>query len=580
MELTERLRRLPLFEHLSEDHLQLIADLCERHVAKPRTRLTRQAELGATYFLIDEGECVIRRIDERGMMRPVGMLKPGDGFGTASLFLGERRDATVVALTEVHYWTLHRNDLEDLLADEPSLRNELNIPPEIRDRLGAPRYPWLERGESIILNTHRHWIALVRSLWASTVAVILYVTALILLASGGRTHLPWATLWLPLLPVYGGGVLWHWIDWRNDYFAVSTRRVSHCERVALFYESRQEAPLDRIQNINVERGPLGQLLGFGDLTVQTAADVGAIMFTFMRQPERVREAIWSEVSRAQSMRRAAERERIRQALRAHMDLEADELKAEVAPDETPIDLMEELEPPEVKPGLVPKALIWLAKRELIPQTRIEEPGQVTWRKHWIFLVIHAVPPLILTIAAGSLALLVLFGAEVPVVSWIPYRELVLLLLTILGMGWLWWDYTEWGNDLYTVTEERIIDVEKRPLFFSEARREASLGMIQNVSLEIPNPVASVFNYGNVLVQTAGAGDFTFDRAPNPRGVQAEIFRRMQAFRERQQEREAERRRAELAEWFGVYDELKGEQPPATGEEPQEGEEPPQRDRWW
>ena len=83
------------------------------------------------------------------------------------------------------------------------------------------------------------------------------------------------------------------------------------------------------------------------------------------------------------------------------------------------------------------------------------------------------------------------------------------ILTLVMMGWFWWEATDWSNDLYIVTRDRIIDVEKHPLKLSEERREASLGMIQNVSLRMPSIFANLFQYGDVLVQTAGAGEFTF-----------------------------------------------------------------------
>jgi len=87
------------------------------------------------------------------------------------------------------------------------------------------------------------------------------------------------------------------------------------------------------------------------------------------------------------------------------------------------------------------------------------------------------------------------------------------------------------------------------------RREASLSVIQNVRFVIPHFGAAILGYGNVIIQTAGKGDFTFDRVGNPGEVQAEIFRRIEAYRARERQREAAQRRQEMAEWFAVYKEL-------------------------
>jgi len=65
----------------------------------------------------------------------------------------------------------------------------------------------------------------------------------------------------------------------------------------------------------------------------------------------------------------------------------------------------------------------------------------------------------------------------------------------------------------------------------------------------------MLNYGDVVVETAGPGQFAFRRVGRPREVQREIFRRIEAHREAQREREASRQRNELTEWFDVFQEL-------------------------
>jgi len=119
-----------------------------------------------------------------------------------------------------------------------------------------------------------------------------------------------------------------------------------------------------------------------------------------------------------------------------------------------------------------------------------------------------------------------------------------------------------------VTDDRIVDVEQRPFSLHSERREASLSVIQNVRFVIPHFWAALWGYGNVVVQTAGTGDFTFDRVHKPAEVQAEIFRRIEAYRERGRQQEAARRRQEMAEWFAVYRELQepsAAAPSATGD---------------
>ncbi len=569
MDLIERLRRVPLFQRLSEEHLRLLAEICEERTVPAGTVLCRQADLGATLFIVDRGEAIVHRVNEQGLRRPVGVIHAGEAFGLTSLFLGEPRDATVTALTEMHLWLIQRPAFAQLLAREPRLRRELLIPERILARLRAPRYPWLEPGELVIHHTRRHWVVFARSIAFLTFIVVAY---LVLMSALQRaTHaLNLALQLLPVFFLYGLDLLWHWVDWRNEYFAVTTRRITHRERVALLYESRDEAPLDRIQNLNVQRGFWGSLFSYGTLTVQTAAQAGTMIFDFIPAPDKMAEAVFEQLDRARATRRAAERQLIREELGQHLNLETSAALAEMEAQGQPVDYVEEAaETPEIHPGKIVQVLTWMSQMGFLPQTRIETPDTVTWRKHWLFLIGDVITPLLLCLVMGVLTILALLGQFRFITSVFPYFTLITLFFALFGAGWFWWESTDWGNDLYIVTNERIIDMEKRPLFFAEQRREASLGVIQNVSLKIPNIIAGVFNFGDVVVQTAGAGEFTFDGVPNPREVQREIFRRMEAYREAQREKEAARRRAEMAEWFGVYDELRrqgqgqGETPPPT-----------------
>jgi len=561
VDLVGLLRRAPLFQRLSPQGLALVAGLAEERSYRPGMHLIRQADIGATFFLVAEGEAIVQRVDEHGFQRPVGMLRAGDSFGITSLFVAEPRDATVTARTEMRVWIIRRGPFQGLLQAYPRLRRELLIPKYVLNKLRAPRLPWQAPSELIVYYAHRHWIVFARALLAPTLLAILILYGLTWLVARGYLSgvLSWAGVLVAL--GYGAAAFWRWIDWRNDYFAVSNRRICYRERVALFYEARNEVPLDRVQNINLVTGFWGKRLGYGTLTVQTAADAGSMVCDHVPRPEEMRDAIWEQSARLRATLHATERWKIRQALAAQMGLDTE--SEEGSPDEIPVDMITDDEEDQTDLKWKGRLASWMEGLDLWPKVSIETPESVTWRKHWIFFLRSVSLPLLFFFASGVFAVLGFFGIPASVVRALPIYPFVLLALTVGAGAWLWWEYSDWGNDLYIVTDERIIDIEKRPLSLSTQRREASLAMIQNVQFEIPNFWASLWNYGNVIVQTAGAGDFTFDRVPNPRAVQNEIFRRMQVYRDRLREQEAARRRRDMAEWFTVYEELRGKDGPAS-----------------
>ena len=577
MDLIELLRRTTLFSRLRQEHLALVADLCEEHRLQPGMLLCRQADIGTTLFLIDAGEAVIEHVDERGYQRPVGMLRAGDHFGLHSLFLAEPRDATVTATTAMRVWTIRRADFAALLAERPEIRRHLLVPGDIEERLKAPRYAWLEAGEQIVYFCRRHWATLLAPAFGVAMGLLAFGLALGLV----RGWLPainplWP--WSVALGICGLVLLWYWMDWRNDYFAVSTWRVSARERVVLLYEARNEAPLERIQNINVIFDFMGRQLGYGNLIIETAA-AGRMVFDHIPAPERMRRAIWDQIEKTQRTRQAFQRRLVQETLATHLGLSLGEVPADLAESGATLDEVTLQEDARPQAGWLSKALMWLGEMEILPRTRIEDGDSVTWRKHWIFLLQGVALPALLFALLAATSVLGFFGWPALLVTWIPYYPYILLVLALVSLGWLWWEANDWGNDLYIVTRERIIDVDRKPLWTKSQRREASLGMIQNVRSEQPTFVATLFNYGNVIVPTAGEGPFTFERVANPRGVQNEIFRRIDAFREAQRQQERARQREDLAEWFSVYDRLKnttthpGKAQSPTDEAPASGQAP-------
>ncbi|MHB1294159.1 MAG: cyclic nucleotide-binding domain-containing protein [Anaerolineae bacterium] len=559
MDLTQLLRAVPLFGRLSPEYLARIAALCELRTVRTGTRLCRQADRGATFFLLGEGEAVIHRIDEKGSQRPVGMLRAGDSFGVTSLFLSEPRDATVIAVTDLRVWLIKRSAFQTLLADHPRLQHDLEIPEEIQRKLRAPRFPWMEPAEVVLMYTRRHWMFCARRVIIAALVLTIFALVVQGLVGPGNLSVNPLFLLLPATAVFAVACVWYWFDWHNDVFVVTTWRVSHQERIAFLYESRDEAPLDRIQNVAIARDFFGALGHFGTLTIETAAEVGKLRFDRIPYPDRMSEAIFSQMARLLAARRAAERYVIRDELSSRLKLHASAPVAEQRPtDERPYDEYHvnlPMSASEVTPG----GLMMLAKRlgalRIMPHAPHENADELIWRKHWIFLFGTVLWPALIALAALVATGLGLLGIPAGLKAAVPTYPLYALLIAVASAGWFWWAEHDWANDLYILTRERIIDVEKRPLFFAEQRREANISKIQNVSLRIPNVLAATLNYGDVLIQTAGSGEFTFTSVPNPREVQREIFRRLEAYREDQRLQELARRRSEMGEWFTVYDEL-------------------------
>ncbi len=224
MDLERAFAQIDLFSNLSQENLWQVIAIAEEHHVEAGVQITRQADLGAAFIYIESGEAVIERINEQGQKRPERPVGAGYSYGVTSLFVGEPRDVTITTVSPAHIWMIHRAPFQALLASDPGLRRQLRLPPNVVELLRAPRFPWLDQGEYVMLHARRHWLIFARSVALITLAVLAYLAFLAWSVLHWRDFA--VSLWVALLPVVGlyvPALIWFWVDWRNDYFAVTTR---------------------------------------------------------------------------------------------------------------------------------------------------------------------------------------------------------------------------------------------------------------------------------------------------------------------------------------------------------------------
>ncbi|MBI2641630.1 hypothetical protein HYW87_03490 [Candidatus Roizmanbacteria bacterium] len=85
-------------------------------------------------------------------------------------------------------------------------------------------------------------------------------------------------------------------------------------------------------------------------------------------------------------------------------------------------------------------------------------------------------------------------------------------------AYIWFNFLGWFFNVGIITNERIIDVDFHSVLYKEVT-EAQLGKVEDVTAKSGGFFASVFNYGNVFVQTAGTEvNIEFYNVPKPSEV--------------------------------------------------------------
>jgi hypothetical protein len=182
--------------------------------------------------------------------------------------------------------------------------------------------------------------------------------------------------------------------------------------------------------------------------------------------------------------------------------------------------------------------------------RYEVGGTITYRKHWIVLLQKTWKPLLvmLLILLG----LIYVGVRFPGIALVSPLYLIFLWVPILVAVFLWglYHYVDWRNDIYVVTMESIMDIERKPLS-REDKKSAPLANILSLEHTRVGILGLLFNYGTVTINI-GADQFTFNDVYNPAQVQHEIFDRMYAQRQRKEEAEARKERERIVDSLTTY----------------------------
>jgi CRP-like cAMP-binding protein/uncharacterized membrane protein YdbT with pleckstrin-like domain len=590
VDIVQRLKGVPLLSTLSDQRLRLLAGYVSLVYYRPGDTISRQGEPATGLLILDDGEAVIRRQIGQGRPRPVGYRKaqredarmagPGNTlesiyFGDHALLSDEIRGATVEATKPSTWIILARQDFQRFLADAGLAVADLKQVAKQSEQVSAPHPADVDRLE-LPFETQRHWI--VQVMQVAPLAIVVIGVLLVLVADFFWSNPPellrgvvmWAGIGLLVLLI--PWTVWQYINWRNDTFTVTNEGVAHIERVPFPFpsENRYEVPLAQIQNVNIHVSAIGRVLGYGNLSLDTAAVRGQVTFTRIPQPGHVQELIQRAAAEARSGREVQLRQSIRQQLEDQ--LEPDRLKPEV-PESV-------LVPAEARLAGARRQRRERKGRKWV-RFEIRENGRVTWRKHWLNLLRRTGLPVLALLLATYLvvAQILLFLTQkalnlpnplrLPPMAMLEFSGglfLAMLFLWVVALLWVVYQYQDWRNDIYIVTDNEVIDVERDlaifPFwnFYTESRQQASLDKVQNVNLRIPNLIASALGFGDVIVQTAGAeGSLDFLFVGNPRHVQAEILRRLSAYQERRRQREFKDRWGGMAEWFETYKKLTDEE---------------------
>jgi len=536
------LRRIHLFRDLDDEALTVIAGMLKEESHKEGEVIFSQGSDADRFYIIYQGKVNITRI-HRKEEQELASLIGGDYFGEEGLLSNGKRSATVSTIEQTYLFMLDRDEFKAIIKKYPKLKAAFEVSVASRKLSRDLQFNWLRPDEVIYFVARKHEVLLFQALTGPLVALSVPILLFIYFF---LTRSFFAIFGAGILLVADGGwALWNWVDWGNDYYIVTNERVIWLEKVVGIYDSRQEAPLSTVLSVGVETDVTGRLLDYGHVIVRTY--VGKIPFHHVSHPYEAAHMVEEQWTRTKHSASRMEKEAMRNVLRQKMGLTVETQS-------------------EQPPKLDVKAAPTFYRRSILKviganwfKLRQENGGTVTYRKHLYVLWQQVWQPtlLIILLALGILARLITL-VRTPGERLFDFSNgfkvdtIVIALPVVMIPLVVWWiyQYIDWSNDIFQVTPDQILDIDRKP-FGSEERRAAPLENILSTEAHRYGLAGYFLNFGTVEI-TVGGTHLDFVDVLDPVGVQADIDRRREARIKQKRDAEANAERERMSDWLVAY----------------------------
>jgi uncharacterized membrane protein YdbT with pleckstrin-like domain len=134
----------------------------------------------------------------------------------------------------------------------------------------------LKQDEKKLLIIRQHWIKLVP-------AFLVWLIAAVLLILFADTTGLIITLVTALYPMY------EYLNWKNNLWCITNLRV--VDESGFFSRYSKESPLDKINNVEYDQTIWGRIFGYGNVDIQTAAELGETTYHLIHHPKLLKDTI-------------------------------------------------------------------------------------------------------------------------------------------------------------------------------------------------------------------------------------------------------------------------------------------------
>ncbi|MCP4142610.1 MAG: cyclic nucleotide-binding domain-containing protein [Chloroflexi bacterium] len=528
-----------LFQGISEDHLFDIAERLETIEIDEGTEIFAENVPAEDFYLVFSGEIEVSNAEDG---QKTAIFRHRDFLGEEALLAQEKRQTSVKAKSNAVLLKLSKEYFVEIPGALSFLQEKLSVSVKCKKLSKELHFDWVEKDERIHFVVRKHpivfWKGFVLSVFLGVFGLVSGVWGM------------WVGSIFGLLGSAGGILaffilgIWYWVDWRNDYYIVTNKRVVWLEKVVGIHESRQDSYMHEILSVGSDADFLGDMLGYATLSVKTK--VGSMDMHYAphaRQARALVEELWHH---------ATEREERKKEEELYLAI-ADRIKKSEIVD-APVKERKtsgKVITPKKESVFFRNNAKQKKKRHLL-DLRYQEGKEIIYRKHWVMLLKRAFLPLSLTLFLFGYALfelyLIIFVRSQAAMA-ISFTVL-LILGGIASLGWLIYQYMDWSDDIFKVTPNKIFDIDRKPLGDVQSR-SAPLENIESTEYKRSGLISIIFNYGTVYIHI-GAEEFEFENVFDPASVQQDINRRHMAHMKKKKAADGRAERDQMLEWMVAY----------------------------
>ncbi|KKQ23696.1 MAG: hypothetical protein US40_C0007G0010 [Candidatus Roizmanbacteria bacterium GW2011_GWC2_37_13] len=123
----------------------------------------------------------------------------------------------------------------------------------------------------------------------------------------------------------------------------------------------------------------------------------------------------------------------------------------------------------------------------------------------VILLLRAHPITQLPWIINSIILfIILFGINFVIPSFLSFNQIFVLNCFVLAfiLSYIWMSFLNWYFNVGIITNRRVVDIDFHGILYKEVT-VARLNKIEDITVKSGGYFASLFDYGNVFIQTAG-----------------------------------------------------------------------------